>query len=555
MKTFKPLLGFLLILAIVFSCQKEKSYEKSNAPASAGSLQDSTNGDCLGHVVSGTYKKDTSLNSLNYVDINIDVTRTGSYTVSSDTINGIYFKATGNFNTTGVSAVRLLGYGTPVAAGTNIFTVTYDSTPCTFSVVAADGGTGGTSVFTLAGAPNACTGATVQGIFTAGTATTAANTATVQVDVTTAGTYSISTDAVNGVQFKGSGTLAATGAQTITLTATGTPVAAGTFTIPISVGTQCSFQITVVGASPAVYTLNGAPNACTGATVQGQYVVGTLLSTSNTATIQVNVTTAGSYSITTAPAVDGVAFAGSGNFSTTGVQSVILIATGTPTDTGSVTVPITVGSSTCSFILHVVPVDYFPRTTNSNWSYEFDNNSSDTLFQQVISPTLSASGNTYNIFMENDGTGLDTLGYFRRSGGNYYQYLDIGSFFQLDNPAWGEYIFLEDNVPANTSWTSSSFNDTYTDTTGATYPIIVHFKETIQQKDVPITVQGIPYQNTIVVKEEYEYSFDNGTTWSSLPFYTTNYYSRNIGLIKSDFTDNSGSGGSYTQDMTRYQVF
>jgi len=554
MKTYKLLLGFFVLIAIVLSCQKEKSFERGSAKLSSGSLQSGTTGDCLGNIVTGTYKKDTALNSTNYVDVKVDVIAAGIYSISTDTINGFYFSAFGTFGATGVNTVRLQGSGTPAAGGTNIFTVTYDSTQCTFSITTLTGGTGGTSVFTLAGSPSACTGATVQGIYTAGIATNSTNTATIQVDVTTAGTYSIATSAVNGITFAASGSLSSTGTQTITLISNGTPTASGSFDIPISIGSSsCSFQLTVVGASPAVYTLNGAPGNCTGATVQGIYVESTQLNTSNTATVQVNVTTIGSYSITTT-AVNGITFTGSGSFSSTGLQSVVLIANGTPTASGSFTIPVTVGSSTCSFTLTVSTIDYFPRTTNSNWSYKYDNDPTDTLLQNVISQTQSALGNTYNIFMFNDGSGVDTLGYYRKASGDYYQYLDVGFFFQLDNESWGEYIFLKDNVPVNTTWTSNSFSNTFTDSTG-TFPINVRFKETIQQKDVPVTVQGTTYQNTIVVKEEYEYSFDGGANWTAFPEYSTNYYSRNIGLIKIEFTDNSGNGGSYVQELTRYQVF
>jgi hypothetical protein len=83
----------------------------------------------------------------------------------------------------------------------------------------------------------------------------------------------------------------------------------------------------------------------------------------------------------------------------------------------------------------------------------------------------------------------------------------------------------------------------------------VRFKETIQQKDVAVTVQGTTYQNTIAVLEEYEYSFDGGATWSPLPFSSTNYYARNVGLIKLDFVDSSGSANSYLQELTRSEVF
>jgi len=407
MKAYKSLLWLLLLTVFVVSCKKEYSYEKGAFNPSSGSLQSGTTGDCLGSVVGGTYKADVSLADSNFVDVKVDVTTAGSYTISTDTINGFYFSAAGSFTATGENTVRLQGKGKPQTVGTNIFTVLYDSTLCTFSITTLVGGGGGTAVYTLQGAPNNCNPGSTQGTYAAGVATNSSNTATVNVDVTTVGTYSIVTTAVDGVTFTASGTFSGTGAQAIVLNAGGTPTAEGSFTIPVTVGsTTCSFPLTV----------------------------------------------------------------------TSGI------------------------------------IDYFPRTTNSNWSYQFDSNPMDTIFQNVISQTQSALGNTYNIFMYNDGSGADTLGYFRKASGDYYQYMDVGFFFGLDHSVWGEYIFLKDNVAAGTSWMSAVFTDTYTDTaSGTTVPISVRFKETIQQKDVAVTVQGTTYQNTIVVLEEYEYSFD-GTT-------------------------------------------
>ncbi|HEV8504519.1 MAG TPA: hypothetical protein VGQ53_03935 [Chitinophagaceae bacterium] len=452
MKVQKSLFWLLLLTILVISCKKEHSYEKGITNPSSGSLQSGSTGDCLGSVVGGFYKVDTTLADSNYVDVKVDVTIAGDFTISTDTINGFYFSSAGSFTATGENTVRLHGTGTPQAVGTYIFTVAYDSSQCTFSVITLLGsGSGGTAVYTLQGAPGNCNPGSTQGTYLAGVATTSSNTATVNVDVTTVGTYSIVTTAVDGVTFSASGTFSGPGAQAIVLNATGTPAAEGSFTVPVTVGsTTCSF-------------------------------------------------------------------------------------------------PLTVGSGA---------MDYFPRTTNSNWSYQFDGDPMDTLFQNVISQTQSALGNTYNVFMFNDGSGADTLGYYRKASGDYYQYLDVGFFFQLDHDIWGEYTFLKDNVAAGTSWNSGVFTDTYTDTTsGATVPISVRFKETIQQKDVAVTVQGTTYQNTIVVLEEYEYSFDGGATWSQLPFSSTNYYARNIGLVKLDFADNSGSGGSYLQELTRSQVF
>src|ERR1051326_1674147 len=135
MKTHKPFVWFFLLIALMISCQKERSFESGGkGTPSDGSLPSAITGDCLGSVVKGVYKKDTVLNSGNYVDVIVDVNVPGSFVISTDTINNFYFRAAGNFAAAGTDTVRLQGIGKPTAAGTNVFTVTYDSTQCTFSV-------------------------------------------------------------------------------------------------------------------------------------------------------------------------------------------------------------------------------------------------------------------------------------------------------------------------------------------------------------------------------------------------------------------------------------
>ena len=554
MKTLKFLASFVLLASVFLACQRELSFESGGSGTpSDGSLQGAP-GNCLGDSVGGIYKKDTNLNASNFIDVKVNVNTPGSFTISSDTVNGFYFRATGTFTSAGINTVRLQGTGKPLAIGTNSFNITYDSTTCVVPITTVLGTTGGGSaVFSLTGTPGACTGATVQGTYTANVATTASNTATINVTVTTIGTYNIVTSAVNGVTFSASGSFAATGPQTVILQATGTPTPAGTVTIPITAGTtNCSFPLTIAaGAGPAVFTLVGAPTACTGATVQGTYTINTAVIASNTATIQVNVTSVGSYSITT-NTVSGISFSASGTFTATGPQTVILSAVGgQPTTAGVATFTVTAGTSTCTFPVTIADIDYYPRTTNSNWTYDFNSVLTDTLIRKVIPATLSAMGNTYNIFMETTDASLgftDSSGYYRRSAANYYEYLDIGDYFGLDQSVWGEYIFLKDNVGAGTTWTSTPVSGTYLGT-----PIQVRIKETIQSKDVPVTVNGTTYQNTIVVKEEYDYSLDAGTTWTTLTDYTILNYSRNIGLIKLEGFDPSGSTGKV--ELTRSQVF
>jgi hypothetical protein len=227
------LLG-MLTLGIVYSCQKETSIEYGTA--AKGSLQSSA-GDCLPKNLAGTYAAATPLNDSNYLEVTVNVTATGPYTIFTDTVNGYAFKATGTFSATGANTVRLKGGGTPAAAGTDDFTVFFDSSFCEVSVPV----NGGTS--------SGCGTAVVQGTYTAGTTVTAANTVTLTHTYAAAGSYSVSTNTVNGYSFGPSSYTATTGSNTVTLTATGTPTAAGTnsFSIDFGDGQSCSFTVTVGG--------------------------------------------------------------------------------------------------------------------------------------------------------------------------------------------------------------------------------------------------------------------------------------------------------------------
>jgi hypothetical protein len=658
----------LYLVAICFiwlnGCQKEKSFEAGNNPSS-GSLQSDVSGDCLPKSVDGVYVAAAALVAdSNTVSVGVNVIKTGTYTIYSDTVNGYYFRATGTFINTGANTVVLKGSGTPLAAGTNNFTVSYDTTVCTFAVTVLPVGGGGPSDFTLAGSPN-CTGAVVNGTYSTGIALTASNTVAIGVNVTTIGSYTISTT-FQGMTFSKTGAFSVTGVQTVTLNGSGTPTTSGANTVPITAGTSscsfvvnvisqatgtlsggpgactssvvngayivntalgagntvqvqitatiagaysistdtlggfsfsasgtavtgvqlinlvgagtptssgnqsftvkfgastCTFSVTVTNAAQGVYTLAGAPGACTPAAVSGIFMPGTTLTSTDILQITVDVTTVGAYSISS-DIVDGFSFAATGTFTTTGVQTVNLIGTGTPVNTGPQAFSITTGSSTCTYTVTVVPVDYFPRTTNSNWSYEFNDNTTpaDSLLRKVFPQTLTAGANTYNIFMADDGSGIgfDSSGYYRKAGGDYFEYFDAGTFIGFDPPPiWTEYIMLKDNVPAGTIWYSSAITGSVNIPPVTTFS--VRFKYSIFQKDVPITVVtslgSITYPNVIVVKEEYQ-QFD-GVNWNDIT--TTvgsgkSYYARGVGLIKFEAFDGTGAQ-VFVEELRRSQVF
>lgn len=349
MKIFSPIFLLIIIVALISSCQKEYSAESNN---SHGSLHTDSTGNCMPVLIKGIFKKDTSLKLSNAVDITLNITETGSYFVTTDTVNGYSFSGAGVVSVTGLNIIRLIGSGKPAATGANVFKVKYDNTVCEFSITVSvgTGTSSGTAVYTLGGAPGTCTGAVLSGTFVQSLATGVSNTATANVNVTQSGTYSLSTGvAINGVSFSGTGSFTATGPNSIILTASGTPVDTGSFVYPISSGTSdCNFTVIYTPAPPSsTYTLN-----CTGATFTGIYQHGTPITSLNTVTLSVTSAGAGAYNITT-PIKNGVIFSGSGIFSGAGTQPVTLTASGLPLGAGTFTYTATAatGGSTCTFPL------------------------------------------------------------------------------------------------------------------------------------------------------------------------------------------------------------
>jgi hypothetical protein len=109
------------------------------------------------------------------------------------------------------------------------------------------------------------------------------------------------------------------------------------------------------GSGAAEFTLGGSPASCTGFVTAGVYTAGTGLIANNTVTFDVTVTTIGSYAISTA-AVNGVTFSKTGDFTTTGAQTITLDGTGTPTAAGDFVYTVTNGSTNnCSYTITVVP--------------------------------------------------------------------------------------------------------------------------------------------------------------------------------------------------------
>jgi hypothetical protein len=246
---------FTIVMAIILfaACQKELNFEPiPNNGFAIGTLK-STSGNCLPKKVNGVYKKDETLTSTNFIEVTVDITTVGNYIIKSDTIAGFSFIGIGTVTATGLNTIKLIGEGTPDSIGTKSFTIKFDTSVCKVDVNVVTA-VNPNAVYTFAGAPGSCSGATTgAGVYTVGLPVGATHTVTLNVAVTNPGLYTINTGTlINGLSFSGAGTFAANGTLPVVLTATGIPNAAGSFNYTASNGTSsCTFTITVVAAPPA----------------------------------------------------------------------------------------------------------------------------------------------------------------------------------------------------------------------------------------------------------------------------------------------------------------
>src|ERR1043165_6631220 len=293
----KRIVFFLVLgLGIFYACRKELSYESSGT-LSAGTLQSDISGDCLPKIVSGTYEAGTVLvGTTNFIKVEVNVSAIGSYTIYTDTVNGYYFRATGVFSDTGTYQVTMKAVGTPLVSGIDNFTVNYGLQTCSIAITVLQAGSGA-AIGTLAGAPGLCSPVTLNGAYAVGTALTFSHSVQVQLNITTGGTYNITTDTVAGFWFSATGGIAV-GNSPVILNGNGTPISGGNKTFTVKFGSSiCTFTVNVGNAG--VGTLGGAGGTCMPVTVNGTYAAGTILSAANTVAIQVNVTSPGTFSIST----------------------------------------------------------------------------------------------------------------------------------------------------------------------------------------------------------------------------------------------------------------
>lgn len=196
---------------------------------------------CDNITFSGVYQDKVSLNSGNYMNITLNVTKAGAYTITArasyagdnSVDNGYYFTTTGVFLTTGTYALQVPGNGTPLKytpssnpSGDVItifmndkqLTLADGSTTCPKNIVVEDSSV--KPLYTMS-----CRQTKVRGVYELNKELIPENNyieVVLNVTAPYGATYIIKTNTVDGIYFQGSGTLTS-GTQTVQLQGYGKP--------------------------------------------------------------------------------------------------------------------------------------------------------------------------------------------------------------------------------------------------------------------------------------------------------------------------------------------
>lgn len=215
--------------------------------------------DCAAIQVKGNYVKGRELTSSHYLTIPVTVTKAGEYTFYATTVNGYSFFISGTFLKPGSYTIQAAGQGIPVAAQTDDLAINANGVDVTCTPPVKVNVQTDIATYTLN-----CSSVSVHGTYLKGVALTSSNNITMNVNVSTPGSYIITTTMLNGVIFTTSGVFSSTGTSMVTLMGSGAPTVNENFEVTITSNTSagnavCNAQIPIT--LPAMtYAVIGADN-------------------------------------------------------------------------------------------------------------------------------------------------------------------------------------------------------------------------------------------------------------------------------------------------------
>lgn len=214
--------------------------------------------ECSDVFVRGTYIEGQELTSSNYLSMRVNVSKPGSYTIIGETTNGYGFFLTGTFLSDGYHTIMVPGQGTPELVQQDVVKLTSNGIESTCNITV--------DVLTAAGTYSmSCGSATVSGIYKVGSTVNPMNHyISLPVTVTATGSWSVTSNVVDGLSFSGSGEFTTTGSQIVTLVAQGTPTSVTPKTITLSSNsagstpTSCDVTIKITIPVKKILTLGSA---------------------------------------------------------------------------------------------------------------------------------------------------------------------------------------------------------------------------------------------------------------------------------------------------------
>ena len=246
---FSGSLGCFFSLLLLCSCHPEYSNEiKTTLEAvSTGTLNKDNAGNCLPITVVGTYLAGIPLADSDYLQLDVRINHPGKYLITTDTVNGYWFSASGNLTHTGSVSLRLIAQGIPLSPGTNTFNIFFDSSICQ-AFVPVGIYVIPPAVYTVQGAPGSCTNPVLAGNYLKGMPLDSSNQVILLVNVSVPGKYTLSTNSSDGFGFSAAGQFFNKGLQMMVLYAKGTPAAAGSYVFTLrGNASACSFTVAVTG--------------------------------------------------------------------------------------------------------------------------------------------------------------------------------------------------------------------------------------------------------------------------------------------------------------------
>lgn len=124
----------VIIVVLVTSCEKQYKPDLSNI------LQNATS---IGTLSSATpaavdYLSGIAVTNNHKVAVQVNISTVGTYAIHTDTVNNVWFDATGTVNNTGSQTLTLQAHGTPDSSGICNFTVKYGTSNTGFSTQVFD---------------------------------------------------------------------------------------------------------------------------------------------------------------------------------------------------------------------------------------------------------------------------------------------------------------------------------------------------------------------------------------------------------------------------------